>query len=134
MSAYVVSEKTIGVIANAFILYGVDFDADDYDRGSGIFVNDTAQRIGQSLLNQNYRSVNYRYDEDEQAPVFKNNVGFYDFNLGDVFGCIRCYNYQACETDDYFESPLYRSLMALQTVLLSKACELLGFDVPWGID
>lgn len=144
MSAYIVSNKTISLIAKAFNDYNVTFKAEDYDPcasfigGCSAFIdsNKLTNAIGQSLLNQNYRSVNYRYDENEQPPKFKyEDVGDHIINLGDIIGCIDCYNYQACETPDYDESDIYKSLKNLKTAIYENAMRRLGYaDYPWGID
>lgn len=134
MSAYVVNNRTISAVVKGFLDYGVDFSADDYEKPIQVLYNENelATAIGQSLLNQNYKSVNYRYREDTPATKFeyvKEN-----YNAGEIFGCIRCYNYQACETDDYFESNLYYSLQNLQIAMLKRYIEKDGFEMPWGLD
>jgi len=88
VSAYIVNDETISVIVKGFVEYDVDYTADDYrpDRCS----------IGQSLLNQNYKSVNYRYNESTKPHSFQyTNI---NINEGMLLGCIDCYEYQACET------------------------------------
>src|SRR5262252_7882178 len=65
---------------------------------------ETAGRVGAMLVNQNKRSVNFRYDEDElEAP--------YEFeplpgapNPLVILKAIGGYEYQACETPDWEET------------------------------
>lgn len=144
MSAYIVSNKTISLIAQAFNDYDVKFCADDYDPksayigGCSAFIDSSAltKGIGQSLLNQNYASVNARYSERTKAPEFvPEDVGDYITDLGAIIGCIDCYNYQACETELYECSDLYESLEMLKEKIYTVAMRRLGYaDYPWGID
>lgn len=66
MSAYIVNDETISVIARGFVDYGVSFSSEDYDPEPQIILNrkQMCSEIGQSLLNANYKSVNARYRED----------------------------------------------------------------------
>ena len=133
MSAYIVSNKTISAIAKAFTIYGTVYHAANYfpkpsmikTRGSEII------DIGQSLLDQNYASVNARYCEKTQAPKF-----FFEdveINEGVAVGCINCYIYQACETPDFETSELYYSLKRLKDRILERFINKAGQEIPWGI-
>lgn len=135
MSAYVVDNKTISAIAKAFDVYEADYRAENYinTNKSIVFIDVGALRhdIGQSLLDQNYKSVNYRYNEEEPTPYFE--FEDVDIDEGIVYGCIRCYNYQACETDDYFESEIYKSLERLKTKMLERLMHKCGMNTDgWG--
>lgn len=139
MSAYIVNEETISILAKAFLDYGVEYKAPDYNNKGGfiVFVDTHTQAIGQSLLNQNYKSVNYRYNEETPTPRFTYQRSIDDklADLGLIYGCIRCYEYQACETNDYFESDIHKSLMRLKEKLLERAISRLGYDThKWGYD
>lgn len=136
MSAYICDNKTISALAKAFEQYATrerGYDADDYNppRGFIIDINDIRQAVGQSLLNQNYASVNDRYGEDTKAPVFQYEDVF--INEGIVYGCIRCYEYQSCETDDYFESKIHASMNWLKVAMLERLIRKGGMDTDgWG--
>lgn len=67
MSAYVVSHETISVLVKGFEIYGVDYKAENYEKPIQLIVdmNELRKGIGQSLLDQNYKSVNQRYSENE---------------------------------------------------------------------
>jgi hypothetical protein len=132
MSAYIVNMETISVLAKAFVQYHVAFTAEGYEKPIQIIINyrELYDGIGQALLDQNYRSVNARYDEDTKTPKFRYaNV---EIDEGMVYGCICCYDYQACETEDYFESDLYRSLQRLKNKLLERLLSRKGLKAPWG--
>lgn len=134
MSAYIVDNKTISAIAKAFDRYHVDYAAEDYERPIQIIINvrELRQGIGQSLLNQNYRSVNYRYNEDTEVPVFE----YEDVHIdeGIVYGCIQCYEYQACETSDYYESQLHYSLVRMKSKLTERLLKRCVLAAPYGYD
>lgn len=134
MSAYIVDNETISALAKAFDVYEVSYKADNFvNTNNGIFVNVGRLRrdIGQSLLDQNYKSVNYRYNEDTPTPKFEYED--VEIDEGIVNGCIDCYNYQACETDDYFESDIYRSMLRLKNKMLERLIIRCGMDNDgWG--
>ena len=136
MSAYVVDNKTISALAKACESYEVKYTAENFvntNKFGGIFVDVGRLRhdIGQSLLDQNYRSVNFRYNEDNPTPDFK--FEDVDIDEGIVYGCINCYNYQACETDDYFESDIYKSLERLKAKMLERLLYRCGmYTDGWG--
>lgn len=134
MSAYIVNNKTIHAIVKGFELYNAEFEAENYQKPIQIIINMKELRdgIGQALLNQNYKSVNYRYSEDTTTPKYT----FEDVktNEGIILGCIDCYIYQACETEDFFESKLYESLQKLKEAMLKSMIAQKGYEVPWGYE
>lgn len=135
MSCYIVSKKTIDVIVKGFEDYGVDYRAKNYKTDNCQLIVLRGRRndaIGQSLLNQNYASVNYCYHEDNKIPEY--HFSDVEYNEGMLLGCINCYLYQACETEDFFETELYRSLRRLKEAMLEQLIEEKGQDIPWGVD
>lgn len=140
MSAYICSDETISVIAEAFCRYGVQYNAENYFPTDMqlILVNERVKAIGQSLLDQNYKSVNYRYSEDTETPRFEyKEIGYLsgsNNDLGLIYGCIHNYEYQACETDDFYESELYHSLQRLENEIVERALKQLGYKIVWGYD
>lgn len=132
MSAYIVDNKTISVLAIAFQKYGVKFEAADYGdlKAFVMDLHEVRNSIGQALLNQNYASVNYRYDENDRPYKFKCEE--VQIDEGIALGCLRNYEYQACETPDYHETRLHRSLMRLQDKLLDRLVERCGMVIPYG--
>lgn len=134
MSCYICDNKTISAIVKGIEQYGVDYRAENYTAPVQIIINLQQMRnaIGQSLLDQNYRSVNERYGEDTATPEF--TFEDVEVNPGIILGCVKCYNYQACETDDYFTSDLYYSLQELKTAMLERYITNEGFDIPWGYE
>lgn len=142
MSAYICDNKTISAIAKGFEQYKTsrfEYEAENYKPSKGlggmgfIFeVRDNEQAIGQSLLEQNYASVNYRYGEEEEVPKFE----YEDVHIdeGIVYGCIRCFEYQACETPDYNTSQMHKSLLRLKDELLCRLLKKNGMKAPYGYD
>lgn len=133
MSAYVVSMETISVLVKGFEIYGVDYKAENYEKPIQIIIdmNELRKEIGQSLLDQNYKSVNERYGENELVTpefVYKD----LDVDAGMIYGCMQCYEYQACETDDYFESKLHCSLMRLKDAMLKRYIRNENLKIPYG--
>ena len=128
MSAYIVNDETISVIVKGFVEYGVYYAADDYHPER----KDRFHNIGQSLLNQNYKSVNHRYNESTKPRSFQyTNI---DINEGMLLGCIDCYEYQACETPDFFDSPIHTCLLRLKQAILEKLIKEKGQEIPWGYE
>lgn len=134
MSAYIVSNETINTIAWGFVTLGVDY----YPKNShgrqirNVFVNDTIQKIGESLLQQNYDSVNYRYGEKESAPKVQFDKPK-EFDFGRLYGCIQCYRYQACEVPNYDTCEIECSLKRLETAITEHLIKAAGLNIPWGI-
>lgn len=134
MSAYVVDNKTICALVKGFEYYGGGYKAENYQAPKGwiIDIEDERSAVGQSLLDQNYKSVNCRYGEDTPTPKFKYEDVKVD--AGIIYGCIQCYEYQACETPDYWESELHYSLVRLQTRLLEHLLRKSNMKAPYGYD
>lgn len=132
MSAYIVDNKTIHAIVKGFRVYGADFNDEDYNNAVSIItsVKAMSNAIGQSLLNQNYKSVNCRYRENTEAPKY--NYEDVKINEGILMGCIDCYEYQACETDDYFNSGIHFSLLRLKDEIIKRMIKEKGQEIPWG--
>lgn len=129
MSAYVVSHETISVLVKGFEIYGVDYKAENINNDLN-----KKKRIGQSLLDQNYASANIRYSENELNSFITPEFIYKDLDVdaGMIYGCIQCYEYQACETDDYFESKLHFSLTRLKDAMLKRYIRNENLRIPYG--
>lgn len=137
MSAYVVNDKTINVIANGFVDFNIEYRKKSYEiqKTSLCGVIYDADKIGQiiatDLLKANYDSVNYRYNENTEPHEIKFEKVSY--NLGELLGCIKCFNYQACEVENWEDSLIYKDLQCLKNAILVNAIKRLGFEIPWGV-
>ena len=129
MSAYIVSDETVSVIVKAFEIYHICYYAKDYD------IEDLDKKrlsLGQSLVDQNYRSVNYRYI-DQMAP---HKFEFTDINLmvngkldtGLIVGCIDCYEYESSENKEYYGSSIQYYLKSLKNAILDQYIKQDGFE------
>lgn len=91
MSAFIVEKRQIDYILSAYSIGDYDYNEDIYSK------------MGQILTDQNYASVNYRYEKDTKAPTYKFNF----IEKGDTKQALAfcyCLNYQSCETPDYHNS------------------------------
>lgn len=128
MSCYVVDKKVIDLMVSWIMNHNVKYKAENYhyEGYMGILfdVNEMSNAIGQSLLDANYDSVNCRYDENNKAPTYEysadaclDSVANETYEA-DVYSAIQEYNYQACETENYFESELYHTLQNVKEKML----------------
>lgn len=117
MSAYVVNNNTIDVIVRGLEKYRITYSADNYNPTYGVIIDrqKTNSAIGQSLLDYNYKAVNERYKEDTETRKYQ----FTDiqFNEGMLIGCIDCFEYQACEIKEWFDSNAHFSLQRLKDII-----------------
>jgi len=104
MSAFIVSDNHINVLVNFCARKNILFHFDDETINS----NDRPDEIGQILLDENYKSVNNRYNENAISHKFKYN--FYqkkDRAPIEIIKACRCLNYQSCESKNYYSSKAY---------------------------
>lgn len=90
-------------------------------RRSRELTRDTADAVGQMLADENYRSVNHRYAEDEDPE------GFFAFDRAPVsvdpvqaLKAIRCYEYQSCEHPEWENSEARAFCDALRLRMINK--------------
>lgn len=133
MSAYIVHNDTIDLLITAADAWRVQFaDEKDERRYACTFRNEARQL----LLDENYRSVNARYDSGDQATAYR--WSFVDLDRAAVcmpiavlvLGSVCCLRYQSCETDDYRDTKAAQFLDAIEATACRK---LIGtYDAPWG--
>lgn len=142
MSAYIVDNRTIDIIVDGMAAFDVYVVIDG--RVLRPRTSDTdRQTVGQMLLDQNYASVNARYNEAAKATEYKRALpqyvrglsGFQSVKALNVLtGCASNYEYQACETDDWKGSPLHCALCNLEYEVLRKLLDRAGMPNCWGIE
>lgn len=139
MSAFVVNDLTISAIVKGFEIYSVDFRAEGYvvkSMGLMASIHDIRRGIGQCLLDCNYNSVNYRYQDKIEPRKFRYH-DIKNINPGMIVGAINCFDYQACEAPinglDYFQSMLHFSLMRLKDAILERYVKREGYDINWEV-
>lgn len=153
MSAWIVSREHINVIIHAGLEAGQEYHSDlrwkSQDQSTPTVENgltdeghwgryralnhQTADVVGQILLSENVRSVNYRYNEETVEELYTyQRPRTTTWGPVEVIKAIHCLNYQSCETDDWEQSEAFTFLEALTSNLLHR---LPGYDgAPWGID
>lgn len=92
---------------------------------------DTAEVVGQILLDENVRSVNYRYSEDERFVYDHATPASTRWTPVEILSAIDCYEYQACETPEWSTSEAHAICVALRHILVRT---LPGYENgPWEI-
>ena len=140
MSCYIVTDATIDVL-----VYAARHDAEymhiQYRNGyelHGLSPWMDADELGRRLKVQNYASYEHRYPAhlktppDEIAYTYKEPKR--KPTRGDVYGCARCYDYQACETDGYVESDISRWIDGLVSAVARKEFQANYGGITWGME
>lgn len=83
-----------------------------------------AQNLGQTLVNENYRSVNARYNETDTP--FEYAYTYTPEPLMQVLSSVDCLNYQSCETDDWNQTKAYEILDHIKDSILRKLIKQTG--------
>ena len=105
-------ENAPGVIVTPFNVAGVRFRR---------AVNAAADDIGQLLVSANWRSVNYRYSEDELEPIYEYRAPRRsDREPVEILSAIACLRYQACEFPEWGESEAARYLDAIEHLAIGR--------------
>lgn len=114
MSAFIVSKKHIDAMLTPL-------QSDNSD--------DELSKMGNTLWQENYKSVNWRYRENEVAPEYQ----FTSNAQGNVqvLKLCNCYDYQSCETDTYEDSEAYKIVNTIRKIVSSS---LDGYDeAKWAL-
>jgi hypothetical protein len=120
MSAYVVDNKCIDILVFAIVdKYELDVDV-PAAHGIIIDVNKMRDQVGQALLDENYRSVNYRYGENTAPRAYAYMEPDHKIDGRDILDAIDEYEYQSCETNDWQESDQYKWLLKIQSAMLQR--------------
>jgi len=131
MSAFIVCDEHISAMLQAVNLSRHAGDGASYRwNGEARYFGGNTRDIGQKLVDENYRSVNYRYDEAHKPHTFTFKLTKEHSPAGIIKAC-DCYNYQSCETPDWRESEAHAIMRALR----ERAIRFLpGYDeAPWAI-
>jgi hypothetical protein len=129
MSAFIVNNKTINLILN--YAYNIEKYECVYINGDLFYLSNDkdCQTIGETLLNENIYSVNYRYDSN-YTQNFKferqKNLIITPFV---ALNAIACLEYQSCETENWEKSEAYHICNQFRKTICSN---LIGYnDVSW---
>jgi hypothetical protein len=127
MSAFVVNKKHIDTLATYAWIKSVRICLPDQPT---IHANTHPEQFGQELVNQNYRSVNHRYQENEKPPKYRHEITARPTEAQVLKAC-DCYDYQACETKDYHDTLAYAMITAIRRKAIM---ELPGYEeAQWEI-
>lgn len=131
MSAYICSDSHINALATLAALARVKVYR------PGLPMIDCAgqeQFTAELLLTENARSVNHRYPGDQNDPTIVHHceARFLRLTPVEVIKLCDCYDYQACETDDY---PQTLACALIKTLRKHYITELPGYDdAAWELD
>ena len=109
MSAFIVNKTHIDAIITTIV------DCPNINIGR---YENALNSIGQILWDENYKSVNYRYNEDEKPPQYIHRVKY--VGLIQAIKAINCLNYQSCEHPDYYNSESKKIQDSAKEFLLKK--------------
>jgi hypothetical protein len=133
MSAYIVHNDTIDLLVAAAAHWRVTFLTEDGEQRHAVTDRNDA---GQLLLDENYRSVNARYDQDDAAPCYRYTPLSLEREAAGVpvavlvLASVRCLRYQSCETEAYETSPAARFLDGIEAEAERQLINT--HDAPWG--
>ncbi len=116
MSAYIVNDYHISALVNSVSAH------EFHTWHNGATQNFTQESAGQILKDENYRSVNSRYQEDDKAPPFDHDLMVSKQPVEILMGC-RCFNYQACESDDWDQTLAHSILEMIQSHAIRRVTE-----------
>ena len=132
MSAWVCSDETIAGILRAAAPGSIGYAATYYWNGDTRHINTRLEEVGQILVDENYRSVNFRYEERGDEPhVYKHSHLSQEMTAVQIIKLCNCYRYQVCEPDDYKETEAWAIVSSLRDRAIIT---LPGYDAAeWGI-
>ena len=120
MSAWIVSKYHIDAILTAYKQWSPDkpdFDALD--------------ALGQKLTNENYKSVNHRYDTDEAPPKYEFKLTA-PHNPLQIVKAAHCLDYQSCEHAGWKRSKAKKFLERMVHIAVSRHPEYEKSE--WGME
>ena len=103
MSAFIVSDAHIAALVSFAVHHRItvrQLQGDGYCKSGDI----GPDNLGQALVDANYRSVNYRYEEEEAPPVYTHRHTLRSYTAVQILKACGCYDYQACEAPEYSTS------------------------------
>jgi hypothetical protein len=121
MSAWIVSKDTIDLLTTATARIATK-----------AYEPELLERMGQDLWEENHRSVNYRYSENEPTPVYHREpvaelppaLDMTGWHWVTILKTAQCYEYQTCEHPEWGESLLRGIILAMQEAVEEKLTNL----------
>lgn len=132
MSAHVLDDENLNAILRGckhyFRILNLNINAETFCLG---FDKDLS-RIGQILKEENYRSVNTRYDEETKPDAFKYKDSSPLYSVVQLLKLCDCYEYQSCESSDYVNTNACTIINRIRKNLIAH---LPGYDdAHWGLE
>lgn len=131
MSAFVVSKKHI----DALLTFAMrpQYNTPSYyiqeskntDEYKQVNFQDHLNEIGQKLVDQNYASVNCRYNTSEVPPVYKFEHYHRILRAVEAIKACDCWNYQSCENRGHEDTEAWE---IVDTIRERAIDELTGYD------
>lgn len=134
MSAYIVSPKHIDALLN-FANRDSDHTRVTLTDGRVLRFNqvDDLDFAAELLTRQNYASVNHRYEKDTPVPAASFSLLRQVYTPGEILVACDGYDYQACETEGYFESDAAKIVNAVRRCAICSLPEYRAAKT-WSID
>lgn len=135
MSAFIVSDFHINVLVSwAAGRHGSDA-VSYYWNGDRHYVRSNPKGVAAELYAENVRSVNARYNEDSMETGFKYEalpMGYLNISAVQILKACNCYEYQACETDNWVKSEAHAIIEGIRDAAIHA---LPGYDdADWEIN
>lgn len=118
MSAFIVNDNTI----NAVLGFADKYDLDNFDCSD-------LSALGQLLVDENYRSVNHRYDENNTPHTFV--YARYTVPATAALQHLSCIEYQLCEPKDWETTLAFRLCARLRKNMVARLLSELGAEYAW---
>ncbi len=119
MSAFIVNRKHIEYLVEAARKWSVDC------------YNHTPEKIGQILMDENVRSINYRYKESYKSSGYGIHRATLDIDPVQVIKACNCLDYQSGDHPEWEES---ESCKFLDSLKREAICYLPGYNLAkWEI-
>lgn len=134
MSAFIMSEETINkmivFMQNAvknenhksiihFLSYQSGKEFAFMFEQENYLINDRARIIGQYLVDNNYASVNYRYNDKSEPYKFTYKPSYQSISIVQFLKYVDCLEYQSCEIENFYQSRFYYDLNAMRNMAIS---------------
>jgi hypothetical protein len=141
MSAFIVSDNLVNDCLN-FISNNMESHIDIFNlfkrkkheelnkKFANLLRSEKLNYIGNYILENNYLSVNFRYNQNEKAHDFNFKPSYKSISIAQFLKNIDCIDYQSCEVDNYYQSEFYYFLNRLKQFAIYR---IDGYDqAQWG--
>lgn len=122
MSAWIVTKAHIDVLVHAL--------------GRRELMDISPNEAGAILWRENYRSVNYRYDERSRTPSYTYSQPPVKWSPDQLTKIVGCYTYQTCERPDWEQSKAFALVETLSEALDREGAKRDSAEAdtaPWGV-